>query len=125
MFGKDFVSTLKAIKREVLAMKQAHLRGLGAVNFYSKTHQELFLANYVGSPVNIVIEFDESVSRPFCQVYLDRPYLLTQTGTEWSEENHTLTVRQLSNVSGVTLNINAYVIATAPVISISVNGDWF
>lgn len=114
MDSKDFVTKLKKIKAEILALKQAYKRGLGAANFY---HAVSDIVMSGSDYVRLTIEYNtESDELPF-QILSTDQYSLQ--GSVWESRTKRFIAVYDTTAS---YNMKAHIVATQPIASVLLEG---
>ena len=121
MDERRLIAKLKDIKRELLALKTAHNKGLGTASFDSKIGYLLYTTMAsVTQYLKITIKFaDTVVESPFAQCYLSNTQYFQPYDIKWNPSAHTVVFSYMCYVTNVSLGVYTKVIATAGIESIT------
>lgn len=124
MDTKTFTKKMKSIKRELLAVKTAHERGLGLANFNSEVGHAIYRVMSGDYPyLKVTAQFTETVENsPYCQCYLSNAQYFQPVQMAWDATTHRVVIVYQCYVNNVTLDMYAKLIATKPIISVTIEG---
>lgn len=124
MDTKTLVNKLKSIKRELLAIKTAHERGLGIANFNTAIGHATYTVVGGDYPyLKITAQFAETVENsPYCQCYLSNAQYFQPVKMEWNESAHSVVIIYRCYVNNVSLDMYAKLISTNFVINVDIEG---
>ena len=117
MDERTLISKLKWLKREILALKTAHRKGLGTANFASAT-ESLVYTTMGGDDqyLKITVKFADSITEsPVTQCYISNAQYFEQNDIEWDASAHTVTFLYRCYITNVSLDVACKMIATATI----------
>lgn len=123
MDADTLTQKLKWCKRELLALKTAHQRGLGTASFFSDTDFLSFApTSYANNFLYITVQFDSLPYSPYCQCYISSAQYFQPMEITYDTNANQMIFVFMSYLLNVTIPVNAKVIATAEIKSITMTG---
>lgn len=121
MDERALVQKLKWLKREILALKTAHTKGLGTASFASDTSSLLYSPTGGSNQyLKITAKFADSIlESPVAQCYISNAQYFEQNDIKWDDAAHTVTFLYRCYITNVSLDVDCKVIATAAIENIT------
>lgn len=121
MEDRTLVSKMKWIEGELLALKTAHLRGLGTADFCTETTDYHYPNMQLGDAITVKVSFEDDIEEmPFIQTYNAMARFLNPLSASWNNENKTVSILSMCTVGGIDYGGEVKVVASAQIKSIAI-----